>query len=158
MTRQDGTHRRQIGRKTCRKPDRETPRIRKGGHQKRDGKEERRVEPAVERHLAAAEHGLLRGMLERRLIGFRGPALPGQRAGGVDIGKIGANRLAIAIDQAIRGRDPSGERDGAEPEQDQAIAARTRGGQPLAGSKPLPDMSHFAAEFYEYCANLVIGV
>jgi len=26
--------------------------------------------------------------------------------------------------------------------------------QPLAGSQPLPDMSHFTAEFYEYCADI----
>jgi len=31
---------------------------------------------------------------------------------------------------------------------------RLRGGQPLAGLHPLPDMSHFAAELYECCADL----
>jgi hypothetical protein len=30
---------------------------------------------------------------------------------------------------------------------------RPRGGQPPAGLYPLPDMSHFAAEFYECCAD-----
>jgi hypothetical protein len=114
--------------------------------------------PAVERHRAAAEYGLFRGMLARGLIGFRGAALPGQRAGGVDVGKIGAERLAVAIDQAVRSGDPAGPRDGAESEQDQAVAADTRGGQPLSGSQALPDMSHFAAEFYECCATLVGGL
>jgi len=43
-------------------------------------------------------------------------------------------------------------------EQDQAVAADTRGGQPLSGSQALPDMSHFAAEFYECCATLAGGL
>jgi hypothetical protein len=37
--------------------------------------------------------------------------------------------------------------DRADDEQDQAVAARTRRGQPVAGSQALPEMSHFAAEF-----------
>ena len=36
--------------------------------------------------------------------------------------------------------------------QGQAVTADPLGGQPSAGLQPLPDMSHFAAEFYEYCA------
>jgi hypothetical protein len=38
--------------------------------------------------------------------------------------------------------------------QGQTVTADPRGGQPSAGLQPLPDMSHFAAEFYEYCAGL----
>ena len=153
-TGQDRAHRGQIGRKTGREPDRKTPGVGNGGHQDGDRKEEWRIMPAVERHLAAAEYGRLRSMLERRHVGLRRPALPGQRASGIDVGKVGADRLAVAVDQAVRHRDPAGHRDDANAEQDQAVAACTRGGQPLAGSQPLPDMSHFAAEFYECCANL----
>jgi hypothetical protein len=52
--------------------------------------------------------------------------------------KIGANRLAVAIDQAVGQCDPAGHRDGADAEQDQANS-RPRGGQPLAGSQRLPE-------------------
>ena len=155
-TRQDRTHRRQVGRETGHKPDRKAPCIGDGSDQKGDQKEKWRVVPAVERHLAAAEHGFLGGMLARRLVGLRGPALPDQRAGGIDVGEIGADGLAVAIDQAVRQDDPADRRNRGYAEQDQAIAARARGGQPLAGSKSLPDMSHFAAEFYEYCATVTV--
>jgi hypothetical protein len=37
-----------------------------------DGEEERRIMPAVERHLAAAEYGHLRGVLPRRLVASAG--------------------------------------------------------------------------------------
>jgi hypothetical protein len=70
----------------------------------------------------ATERGLLRGMLERRIIGFGGPALPGQFPGGIDVGKIGSDGLAVAIDQVVRYRDPAGHRDRADDEQDQAVA------------------------------------
>jgi hypothetical protein len=92
--------------------------------------------------------------VERRLIGFSGPALTGHGARGVDAGKVGAERLAVAIDQAVRQADPAGHGDRHDGKQDQAVAAGARGGEPLAGSQPLPDMSHFAAEFYECCATL----
>jgi hypothetical protein len=155
-SRQDRADGGQIGREACHEPDRKTPRIGKAGHENGDRKEERRIMPAIEWHLATAEDGLLGGMLQRRLIRRRRPALPGQGACGVDVGKIGAERLAVAIDQPVRKRDPAGDRNHADAEQDQAVAARPRRRKPGAGSQSLPDMSHFAAEFYECCANLPV--
>ena len=70
-----------------------------------------------------------------------------------DVGKVGAVRLAVAVDQAVGDGDPARYREAAEGEQDQAMAPRRRGCQPSAGSQPLPEMSHFAAEFYESCAG-----
>jgi hypothetical protein len=55
-------------------------------------------------------------------------------AGGIDVGKIGADRLAVAIDQAVRDGDPAGHGDRAEAKQDQAVAAGARSRQPIAGS------------------------
>jgi len=104
---QDRAHDRRIGRETGREPDREPPAIGNRGDEKGDREEERRVMPAIERHLAPAEHGLFGGMLQRRLVGPGGAALPGQAAGGVDVGKVGADRLAVAVDQAVRQRDPA---------------------------------------------------
>jgi hypothetical protein len=86
-------------------------------------------------------------MLERGDIGVRGTALPGQRACRIDVGKIGADRLAVAVEQAIRSHDPSGQHQHGQAEQDQAVAAQARRRQPFAGSQPVPDMSHFTAEF-----------
>ena len=104
--------------------------------------------PAEERHLAAAEDGFFRGMLERRLIGVRRPPLPGQLPRGIDVGEIGSDRLAIAIDQPVGGGDPAGEDERADGKHDQAVAADARGGQPFAGTEPLPDICHFAAELF----------
>jgi hypothetical protein len=56
--------------------------------------------------------------------------------------------------RGLRHRDPAGQREDAEAEQDQAVAAGAGGGQSSVGLQPLPDMSHFAAEIYEYCAAL----
>ena len=152
--RKDRAQRRQIGREACHKPDRKAAGIGKGGHQDGDREEEGRIVPAIERNLAAAKHGGFGGMLQRRLIGVGGPSLPGQRPGGVDIGEVGADRLAVAIDQPVRQRDPADDGDHIGAEQDQAVPARPLGGQPSAGSQALPDMSHFATEFYECCASL----
>ena len=88
--------------------------------------------PAVKRHLTAAEDGLLGGVLERGLIGLGGAVLPGQFARGVDIGEIGADGFAVAIDEAVRQRDPAGHGDRAKAEQHQAVAAHARGCQPFA--------------------------
>ena len=76
-------------------------------------------------------------------------------AGGVDVGKVGADRLAVAVDQAVGQRDPAGHRDHAKAEQDQAVDADPLRRQPSAGPQtlprrcfkgPLPEMSHLAAE------------
>jgi len=61
--------------------------------------------------------------------------------------KVGSGRLAIALDQRVRDRDPAGKSDRADDGQDQAVAVRTRRGQSVADSQTLPEMSHFAAEF-----------
>jgi hypothetical protein len=103
--------------------------------------------PAVERHFAVSEYGLLGGMLQRRFVGVRRAPLPGQGAGGIDVGKIGADRFAVAVDQSVGQRGPADHRRHADAEQDQAIAARTRSAQPVAGSQALSEMSHFATEF-----------
>ena len=115
------------------------------GHQEGDAEEKWRIMPAVERHVAAGENLLFGGMLQRRIIDVGGMALPGQSAGGVDIGEVGADRFAVAIDQSVRQRDPADDRDGEKAEQDQAVGARTRACQPFAGSQALPEISHFAA-------------
>ena len=135
--RQDRAQRREIGGKARHQPDRETPGIGNRGDQERHREEERRIVPAIERHVAAAENRLLRRVLQRRLIGVRRPALPGQRARGIDVGKVGAERLAVAVDQPVRDRDPAGKSERAEHEQDQAVAARARRRQPVAGSQTL---------------------
>jgi hypothetical protein len=114
--------------------------------------------PAVERHVAAAEHRLLGGVLKCRIVGADRSARPGQSARGVGIGKVGADRLAVAIDQAVRQRDPANYGNRADPEQDQAVASRTRRRQPFAGADSLPERSHFDAEFYECCATVAAGL
>jgi len=48
----------------------------------------------------------------------------------------------------------AGHRDNGDAEQDQAVATQPRSRQPVAGAQALPEMSHFAAEFYECCAIL----
>ena len=92
------------------------------------------------------------------VVGIGRLPLKCHRPGRVKAGEIGADRLAVKVGEAVRQHDPADRRNRAYAEQNEAIAARAPGGQPLAGSKPLPDMSHFAAEFYEYCANLASGV
>ena len=117
------------------------------GDKKRDGEKERRVMPAEERHLTPAEGRLLRRMLKRGIVGIGRLALPGQFARGIDVGEVGADGLAVAVDQSVGNGDPARHCDDGDGEQDQAIAARARGRQPVAGSNALPDMSHFGAEF-----------
>ena len=151
--RQDRAHRGEIGGEACCYPDRKTQRIGECRDRKCDSKEEWWIVPPEERHLAAAKRSLLRPMLEGRLIGGLRASLPGQRPSRVHVGKIGAERLAVAIDQAVRHHDPARKHDDADPEQQQAVVAGTHRRQPYAGSQPLPDMSHFAAEFYECCAE-----
>ena len=145
--RQDRADRGEIGRETSGEPQRQAPGIGKRGDEKRDGEEERRIVPAEERHLAPAEGRFLRGVLKCGIVGIGGLALPGQLTRGIDVGEIGADRLAVAVDQAVRNGDPAGERDGRDRKQDQAVAAGARGRQPVAGSNALPDMSHLGAEF-----------
>jgi hypothetical protein len=48
-------------------------------------------------------------VLKRGLVGLGGAALPGQRAGRIDVGEIGAVRLAVAVDQPVGEGDPAGE-------------------------------------------------
>jgi hypothetical protein len=55
--------------------------------------------------------------------------------------------LFVAVDQSVRERDLAGEGDGADHQHHQAVATGARQRQPLAGSRALPDMSHFAMEF-----------
>src|SRR5215469_7733147 len=102
--------------------------------------------PAVEWHVAAIESGLLRVVLELRAVRVGRLALPGQPSRRIDIGEIGADRLAVAVDQTGRQCDPAYDRDDVSHEQDQAVATGARDRKPLAGSDTLPDMSHFAAE------------
>src|SRR4029077_15922166 len=117
----------------------------KAGDKKGDKEKERRIMPAIERHLAAAEHGLFGGVLQRRIVGLRRAPLPGQLARGIDVGEIGTERFAVAVDKTIRQRNPARDRERTEAEQGQAVAARARYRQPVAGSQALPEMSHFAA-------------
>ena len=145
--RQDRADRGKIRGETRRKPQRQSPGIGKGGDKERDGEEERRIVPAEERHLASAEGRLLGGVLKRGIVGVGRLALPGQLARGIDVGEVGADRLAVAVDQAVRDRDPSGHGDDRDRKQDQAVAAGALGREPVAGSNALPDMSHFGAEF-----------
>ena len=109
LARQDRADRGEVGGKARDQPDRQAPGVGNGGDENGDREEERRIVPAVERHLAAVEHRLLGGMLERGRVGLGGAALPGQCACGIDVGKIGADRLAVAVDQAVGSRDPAGE-------------------------------------------------
>src|SRR5438045_3805798 len=110
--------------------------------------------PAKKRHVPAAECRLLRRVLERRLVSVGWPAPPRQNSRGIDVGKIGPERLAIAIHQRVRQGYPRSYHDGADAEQHQAVGACAADGQPVTRSQPLPDMSHFAAEFCECCATL----
>src|SRR5487761_2268474 len=87
------------------------------------------------------------------IVDVSGPAIEDQRTGGVEAGKVGAKRFAVAIDQAVRQYQPADHREDADAEQDQAIAAYTLRREPFAGSQALPEMSHFAAEFYECCVD-----
>ncbi len=159
LARQDGADRGEVARKAGDQPDRQPPRVGNGGDEDGDRKEERRIVPAIERHLAAAEDCFLCRMLERGGVGLRRAALPGQCACRIYVGKIGADRLAVAADQPVGSHDPSGEYQDREAEQDQAVGAHARHRQPCAGSQArseaLPDMSHFTAEFCEYCAVLL---
>jgi len=111
--------------------------------------------PAVERHLAAAEHRHFGGMLPRRLIGVGGPAparsAPRRRR---TLEKSVPTGFAVAIDQPVDSAIQPTMAIHIGAEQDQAVAARPFGGQPSAGLQALPDMSHFATEFYECCASL----
>src|SRR3954468_16357722 len=95
--RKDRAHRGEIGCEARRYPDCKTQRIRKCRHHKCDGKEEWRIVPPEERHLAASKYSLLRRELEGRLVGVFRPSLPDQRPSRVHIGKISAQRLAVAI-------------------------------------------------------------
>jgi hypothetical protein len=154
LARQDGADRGEVARKACDQPDRQPPRVGNGGDEDGNRKEERRIVPAIERHLAAVEDRLLGRMLERGGVGLRRAALPGQCACRIDVGKIGADRLAVAADQPVGRHDPSGEYQDREAEQDQAVGAHARRRQPFARSQALPDMSQFAAELCEYCADI----
>ena len=147
-TRQDGAQGREIGGEADNQPDRQSEGIGNCGDGESHRKEERRIVPAVERHLAPVENRLLGPMLKLGLIGLGGTALPGQRARGIDIGKVGAERLAVAVDQAVRRGDPAGKGERADDEQDQAVAAHARRCKPLSGMQGfpedvLPEMSQF---------------
>ncbi len=61
--------------------------------------------PAEERHVAAFEHGYLGGVLEWRIVSVRRTAGQRQHAGSIDVGKIGSDRLAVAVDHVVRHRD-----------------------------------------------------
>src|SRR5947207_15692281 len=89
------------------------------------------------------------------VVDITGPAIEDERTGRIKAGKIGADRLAIAVDRAVGNSDPPGKGQHREAEQDQTVAAHSRRRQPFAGAQPLQDMSHFTAEFYEYCATLL---
>ena len=65
-------------------------------------------------------------MLARGRVGLRRAALPGQRTCRVDIGEVGADWLAVTVDQAVGSRDPSGEHQDGEAEQHPAVAAHAR--------------------------------
>src|ERR1700712_1809918 len=103
---------------------------------------------------ARAEDLLLADVMRRHVVDIAGPAIEDERPGGVKAGKIGPDGLAVAVDRAVGHGHPDGDRQDAEAEQDQAVAADPRGGQPSPRLQRLPDMSHFAAEMYEYCATL----
>ncbi len=60
--------------------------------------------PAVELR-RCAEDRLLAGELLRRIEGRIGVAAEDVSAGGIDVGEIGAERPALQVDRAVRGRD-----------------------------------------------------
>jgi hypothetical protein len=154
---QDGADNPEIKCQCRRLPDDERGRI--GQQRERSGDKEKkwRIEPRVIRR-RGAEDLLLAGIMGGHVVGTGRVPLECHRPGRVKAGKIGADRLAVKVGEAVRDHDPADHRNRAHAEQNQAIAARAPGGQPVAGSQLLPDMSHFAAEFYEYCANLASGL
>jgi hypothetical protein len=125
-SRQNRAQHGEIRSKSRNQPHRDSPTIGNCGDEERDCKEERWIVPAVEWHLAPAEDRLLGGVLKRGLVGLGGAALPGQRTRRIDVGEIGAERLAIAVDQPVGDGDPAGEGEGADNKQDQAVAACAR--------------------------------
>ena len=132
-------------------PDGQRQRVGHQGQRGRDQEENRWIKPGVigRRHANL----LLAGIVQGHVVDVRGPAIESKRAGCVEAGEIGAQWLAVRVDQPVGCGDPAGRGQGAEAEQDQAVAARPRGGQPLAGSQSLPDVSYSARELYECCAE-----
>jgi len=59
--------------------------------------------------------------------------LAGQRpgAGGLDVGKVGADRLVVAVDRAVREGDPQHGGDRIGHDQDDCVAAQPRVCEPL---------------------------
>ena len=74
-------------------------------------------------------------MLQRGVDRHRRAGPPGQRARGIDVGEVGAERLAVAVDQPVGQRDPADEGERTDDQQDQAVAARPLGRQPVAGAQ-----------------------
>jgi hypothetical protein len=115
--------------------------IRHRRQQRREAEEEWRVVPAVERR-GGAEDGLFAGPLPGRVEGRRGQAVQHIGAGGIDVGKIGAERPAEPVVEAVRGDNQEcGANDG-RGQQDKSDQPDPFAGQPAAGAQKVNETGH----------------
>ena len=94
---QDGGDDGQIKREGRALPHRQRQRIGQHCQRRRDKQKDRRIQPAVIGR-GGAEDLLLAGVMRGHVVDVAGAAFENQRTGGIKAGKIGADRLAVAID------------------------------------------------------------
>ncbi len=140
--RDNGPHGYDIRRESGRHPYCEGPTI---GHEREnrgDEQEQRRIVPAVEGHVLPAEQPLLDRVLGCPVVSGVRLTSEGQCASGIDVGKIGAERLVIAIDHSMRERDPGHRADDIGCKENSRVTAQSRRGQPRSGPELAPDGDH----------------
>jgi hypothetical protein len=126
-------------RRECRAhPDEQRQRIGQKREECCDHQKKRRIMPAEERHVAAAERVAFGRVLQGGIVRCPGLAFEHQLAGSPDVGKIGADRLAHAVDEIVGKGNPD-RRDGHRgDEQNERVNARPRGREPGTRFDGLP--------------------
>src|SRR5581483_9908527 len=110
----------------CSLVDEERPEI--GQRRQRRGHEQEhgRIVPAVVGDVLAPRDALLRGMMRRPVVGLGRLALERQPARGIDVGEVGADGAAGAIDDAVGGRQQRDDGGGVGEQQERAVDAHAR--------------------------------
>ena len=134
-------HHQQIKQQRAGLPDRERHAIRQLRQGAGDEQKIRRIVPAIERR-RFAEDFLLAGVLSRRIEWDVRLAFEHISAGRIDVGEIGSERAALAINVAMRGHDQERESRDRGDEHRGSDQPDALAGQPVAVSQRLPRPGH----------------
>ena len=141
VVRNDRVHRQEIKPQRRALPDDQSEPIRHRRQQAGETEKERGIMPAVELRGLAEDRllaGELLGGVERR----RRLAVEYISTGGIDIGKVGAERAAEAVVQAVRGSDQEAGADHEGGEQSESHQPHALAGQPGAGAQNVNKSGH----------------